>query len=414
MGLLEPDARAPAPRPGEEEYRVEGPEGQSVPFVSYRLVSGEGAETRGLSYADGAFIARAYPPFIRAELSARGAARVIDLRGDAVPRRAFALSGAKPLALPPACDIVFVLDATASMKPYADGIRIAIERLGSALGADTRVRFGFVLSGEREGLPLLDARPLSDPMEDMDSALGAYAASGGDDDAEPLEAALARAVSGMAWERDAVKAVFLFTDAEAKDQGAYGVIESAREAGANLYAIALGNMPDAGEAYLRSLAASTRGTYIQAGMGRAQRPKVPFAAAVPIEDAMLRLLRAELGAISGETGPGKPGRDPALFLLEEAQRKMAFLLAYPEEARLRRASGVATLALSVSAEGKLADAVISSSSGSAILDKAALALARASFPIRNPSGIRAELFISIKYVLEPGDGTGPGQAPSGP
>jgi TonB family protein len=414
MGLLEPQTQALVPGPLEAEYRIEASDGRPLPFASYRLVSGEGGEASGVSYADGVFIASAGALYIRAEISARGAARVIDLRGDAAPRRAFILNGASPLTLPLACDVVFILDATASMKPYADAIKLAIESLGRNLRTDTRVRFGFILLGEREGRALLDTRVLSASMEDFNAALGAFNASGGDDDAEPLEAALAQAISGMAWEMNAVKAVFLFTDAEAKDPGAYAAVHSAREAGANIYAVAFGNMPAAGEAYLRSVVSGTRGAYIPAWMGRSPRLKGSSAAALPIEDVMLSLLRSEISAASGDADPGRRKSDPALALLEEAQRKMAFLLSYPEEARLRRASGVATLALSVSADGKLAGAEISSSSGSAILDKAALALAKASFPIGNPSGVKAELFISVKYVLEPGEGDGPGSPEPAP
>jgi TonB family protein len=417
VGLLEPDALSPAPGPGEMEYRVADGSGRPLPFASFRLVSSEGEEIRGRAYADGTFLARADILLIRAEISARGTSRVVDLRGETGPRRVFSLEGASAPALPPACDIVFIMDATASMKPYAEGMRRAIGRAGGALLADTRARFGFVFLGEREGQPVLDARPLSASAADFDSALGAFSASGGDDDAEPLEAALARAASGMAWEANAVKAVFLFTDAEAKDKGAHGAVKAARESGANIHVIALGNMPAEGEAYLRSVAAETRGAYVPAEAGRVPRSRGPSAVALPVEDIILRILRSDLEAAWIGRNPGKTGTDPALELLEEAQGRMASLLAYPEAARLRRASGVVTLALSVSADGSLAGAEISSSSGSAILDKAALALAKASFPIRNPSGAKAELFISIKYVLEPGEGKRPGSpepAPPGP
>ena len=98
--------------------------------------------------------------------------------------------------------------------------------------------------------------------------------------------------------------------------------------------------------------------------------------------------------------PPEPARDPALVLLENVQARMAARLTYPEAARARGTTGPARVGHKVSAKGELLEARVSSSSGSAVLDRAALTLARSAFPAENPAQAEVELSIEVTFKLE--------------
>ncbi len=108
------------------------------------------------------------------------------------------------------------------------------------------------------------------------------------------------------------------------------------------------------------------------------------------------------GQGSGGTGTdprGSPGGDPSAAMLDEASRRMAAAQVYPEQARLRRLTGTVQVILEVADDGHLLSAKVGCSSGSALLDKAALALARSIFPLPKPVSLRAQLSIAVIYSL---------------
>jgi TonB family protein len=78
---------------------------------------------------------------------------------------------------------------------------------------------------------------------------------------------------------------------------------------------------------------------------------------------------------------------------------MAAALVYPESARLRGLSGTVRIQLEVGADGRLISVKVGTSSGSALLDRAALALAKSVFPLPNPASIRAQLSMAVTYTL---------------
>ena len=119
-------------------------------------------------------------------------------------------------------------------------------------------------------------------------------------------------------------------------------------------------------------------------------------------------------AVSGEAAAGaaaSPGSDGALAnaRAEEdpgtvfAARVGAAIEArktYPEAARRRGAEGVVRLRLRVSSDGRLVSARLAVSSGSSLLDRAALGLASSVFPLDNPARRELEFALAVRYSLE--------------
>jgi TonB family protein len=73
---------------------------------------------------------------------------------------------------------------------------------------------------------------------------------------------------------------------------------------------------------------------------------------------------------------------------------------YPEAARRRGAEGIVALILRVAVDGRLLAAKLAASSGSTLLDRAALDLASSVFPVDNIAGRELELSLSVRYELK--------------
>jgi protein TonB len=74
-------------------------------------------------------------------------------------------------------------------------------------------------------------------------------------------------------------------------------------------------------------------------------------------------------------------------------------LVYPERARRRNVQGSVILALSVPADGSRCEASVLESSGSAILDDAALSLLRSLFPAPVPPEKEFHSPVKIQYLI---------------
>ena len=107
-----------------------------------------------------------------------------------------------------------------------------------------------------------------------------------------------------------------------------------------------------------------------------------------------------MGLSDGEGG-GAAGRsagaESAYFALIRAAIERGKV--YPPAARMRGTEGTVRLRLSISAEGRLLHAALSSSSGSSLLDQAALDLVAKVFPLANPTGRRLDPAITVNYSL---------------
>jgi len=155
-------------------------------------------------------------------------------------------------------------------------------------------------------------------------------------------------------------------------------------------------------------------------------PALPLAAAVPISspprsDALSGTAgntEAAGGEAAGGRVPGSgiagvsaPGSGSAAKSGASALGEVAVLTArvsaalearkkYPEAARRRGAEGVVALRLRVAEDGRLLAAKLAASSGSALLDRAALDLASSIFPVDNAARKELELAVSVRYELK--------------
>lgn len=404
------------------DVRVIDSEGRAVPFASYRLLDGKKELARGRAFADGSFVletggllsgsgARA----LSLEVTSRGGAAVLpfaspplDASGKPEPLRV-RLSGAHRLAEPLCCDLVFVVDTTVSMSRWMKSLERAIEYAADAVSrrGDLVLRLGLVLFRDRGDDYLVKVRPLSPDLGAFRAALAGISASGGGDIPEDLGAGLQAAVEGMDYAEDSLRLVFAVTDAPPSSRPATPAegmtlpeaIEAARAKGIKIHAVGVGALPSDAETALRRLAARSGGVYLAAAGGRADlHGRGDAIVRGSLGDLMVRIVA---GDVQAATAGGLAARDPALDLLGSVQSRMMAGLAYPEAARLRKAEGRALVSLIVASDGSLRRARIVAGSGSAILDKAALALAASVFPVGNPAGCEVELEIAVVYRLGP-------------
>ena len=91
--------------------------------------------------------------------------------------------------------------------------------------------------------------------------------------------------------------------------------------------------------------------------------------------------------------------DPSAELASKVGRAMEERKSYPEAARRRGAEGTVRLRLRLSADGHLISAKLDGSSGSALLDRAALDLASSVFPLDNIMRREIELLLAVRYYL---------------
>ena len=330
-----------------------------------------------------------------------------------------------PLPSPIACDLVFALDTTISMAAALPALKRAfvaardeIEKLRPELA----LRTGLVLFRDHGDEYLTRSYPLEADSSAFDSALVGAVGLGGGDIPEDVGAGLRAAVSGMEWAVNSARIVFVVTDAvpalRPGDLASVGsrYADACRDAlakGIRICVIGMGKPALGGEYALRQIALWTGGTYVAADypggpaygpLDGDERTRPSGIVRGSLEDIVARIVLAEADAASALRPGGGEARDPALALLEGVQSTMASGLRYPEAARLRGISGTAVVDLRVSAQGQLLDSRVGSTSGSAILDRAALELARSAFPTANPAASAVELEIALEYRLESDSG----------
>ncbi len=308
-------------------------------------------------------------------------------------------------------DILFIIDSTASMKEPLPALKRAVLCVVDGVGAfypRPDFRFGLVLfRDEADEYRTLTEPFTADPAR-FAAALAAAAARGGGDLPEDIGAALEAALA-TGWRRDALRLAFLVTDAAPRPAingvASYArALESVRAAGIGVYALGIAGIPAEGERALRDIAGTTGGAYLAGGVRRdgvrrdgVRRDGVPDAVRAPFEDLALDIIAAELSAARSAAEFAR--RAALARLLDGVRARLEAGKSYPEAARRRGAEGTVRLSLRVGARGELLEARVAVTSGSALLDRAALELARASFPLDNPARREATLEIALRYTL---------------
>jgi len=113
------------------------------------------------------------------------------------------------------------------------------------------------------------------------------------------------------------------------------------------------------------------------------------------------------GTIAGDASPGRPGaagraESGASPLLDLIRERIERERSYPLAARIRGIEGTVTASITVDGQGELSAERVVRTSGSAILDRAGLALLRRVFPVPNDSGSGFDLEVRISYRLVDG------------
>lgn len=127
-------------------------------------------------------------------------------------------------------------------------------------------------------------------------------------------------------------------------------------------------------------------------------PEAPDASELDTRQAAGGLTAASDGAPeSTGTGSGLSAENAAAsLLLSRAQAA----LRYPEAARIRGVEGVTGLRIELDGAGGLAGLRVARTSGSALLDKAAIDAVRAGLPVPNPSGAPLAFELSVRFSLQ--------------
>lgn len=104
----------------------------------------------------------------------------------------------------------------------------------------------------------------------------------------------------------------------------------------------------------------------------------------------------------GAAGSGRFGArgDPGVELAALVSSAFEAHKTYPEVARRRGVEGTVRLRLRLSADGRLLSAKLASSSGSTLLDRAALDLSSAVFPVDNIARKELVLVLAVRYSLQ--------------
>ena len=113
------------------------------------------------------------------------------------------------------------------------------------------------------------------------------------------------------------------------------------------------------------------------------------------------------GTVSPGSAPGAEGMPGATAASDEAASRFIADIraaiearkAYPRAARMRGTEGVVRLRLRISGDGRLIGATIAASSGSTLLDRAALDLVHSIFPRTNPTGRELDPLLAVSYSL---------------
>jgi|GEM_PF-5668175 len=107
---------------------------------------------------------------------------------------------------------------------------------------------------------------------------------------------------------------------------------------------------------------------------------------------------AASGVIGGSAS-GLGGADAEALFYGRLRAAVEQRKVYPAAARLRGTEGLVRVRLHISADGRLLTASLAASSGSSLLDAAAIELVSSVFPMPNPLGRELEPVLAVNYSL---------------
>jgi Mg-chelatase subunit ChlD len=220
----------------------------------------------------------------------------------------------------PALDVCFLLDATGSMDDEIARLKDTIAAVHlqiSSLDPKPDIRLGLVQYRDRRDTFVTRVAPFTGRMGEFTDILRDVVAAGGGDAPEDLQEGLRVTLSEMNWRDDAIRIVFLLTDAPAQlypDQR-FTYMDAARQAaerGIKIVGIGASGLPLAGEITLRQLGAYTMGQFVFLTYGETDESGGGTRTSVShhtganwrtrnLDAIIVRFIRSELAALRGET-----------------------------------------------------------------------------------------------------------------
>ena len=181
-----------------------------------------------------------------------------------------ALTGTMTYGLDFPLDVVFLIDSTGSMADEIHQIKATLESIArqvSNLPASPDLRFGMVSYRDRGDDYVTRLYPFDGNVRRFRAAIQNLEASGGGDYPESLNQALHEAVNDMSWREDAIRLIFLITDAPPhldyqQDSNYATEMMRAQEKGIKVFSVASSGLDQQGEYILRQIAQQTMGKFL--------------------------------------------------------------------------------------------------------------------------------------------------------
>jgi Mg-chelatase subunit ChlD len=300
------------------------------------------------------------------------------------------ITGTQTIAARKAVEVVFVLDTTGSMSGLIAAAKEKIWSIASTMAqADQApvIRMGLVAYRDRGDAYVTRVVDLSSDLDTMYATLMDFAADGGGDTPESVNAALGDAIDRISWSQDSstYKVVFLVGDAPphmdyAQDRQYPEILAAARQRGIVVNTIQCGGMPETTQTWAE-IARLAGGRYFQVEQaGSAIAIATPF-------DAELARLSAELDSTRLYYGSGE--ERAAMDRKVEATAKLHEEASIAARARRGAFNALAAGAANLLGENELVDDVASGR-----VDLAALPASELPEPMRDLPAAEQEAVVT--------------------
>jgi hypothetical protein len=235
----------------------------------------------------------------------------------------FDLPGVRP-ELPPAMDLMFVIDTTGSMADELSYLTTEFRAIVAAIqdkapGVD--MRFGLVVYRDQGDDYVVRSFDFTPAAETMRKRLGDQVASGGGDYPEAVDAALAQALKAEWRSGNVLRLLFHVADAPPHEQNYQAALDQAllaRQQGIRIYPLAASGVADEAEYIMRLAAALTQGRYLfltdDSGVGNQHaEPKIPCYVVTRLDQLIIRVVLSELSGVRIEPEADQVLRSVGLY-----------------------------------------------------------------------------------------------------
>ena len=255
--------------------KVKDEEGKTVSNAEVKIYSGKKLLAEGLTYSDGTFLffPSEYDNNItefRVKISHNRSRKKLTIDRQGKREIDVRLDSKRRLAQQIPLDILFILDTTGSMGEEIQRLKTTIEMIKlnlTSLSSRPKVRFGMVLYKDKKDNYVTKTVPLTESLEEFQTALSGVSASGGGDMPEDLQSALMESMKGIKWTDDGIRLAFIVTDAPphldyGQEYSYLNAMSDARKKGIKIFSVGTGGLNIMGEYILRQISQYTYGRYI--------------------------------------------------------------------------------------------------------------------------------------------------------